>query len=102
MRYAEQMAASTNQVDKRFLNLYIYRKTAQHNIRLGLKNDMLLSNNRRVGDKPDEFSVIKSMLLTNNRRVGDKPDESSDRIEDSEEPSEFNEPGKKPEDSEVP
>ena len=26
MQYAEKMATSTNQVDKRFMNLYLYRK----------------------------------------------------------------------------
>ena len=43
MNYAEKMARSKNRVDKRFINLYIYRKANQNKIHFGLNNDVLLS-----------------------------------------------------------
>ena len=47
------MAASTDQVDRRFINQYIIRNARQHNIRFGFQNDMFLTNNRRIGDSLD-------------------------------------------------
>ena len=49
MQYAEKMATSTDPVDKRFMNLYLYRKASQHNIRFGFENDLFLSHNRHNG-----------------------------------------------------
>ena len=46
MAYAQEMANSKDQVDKRFINLYLIRKADQKNIRFGLSNDILLSQNR--------------------------------------------------------
>ena len=43
MAYAQEMANSKDQVDKRFINLYLIRKADQKNIRFGLSNDILLS-----------------------------------------------------------
>ena len=46
MAYAQEMANSKDQADKRFINLYLIRKADQKNIRFGLSNDILLSQNR--------------------------------------------------------
>ena len=46
MNYVEKMAASVDLVDKRFINLYIYRKADQKNISFGLQNTILLSHYR--------------------------------------------------------
>ena len=48
MAYAQEMANSKDQVDKRFINLYLLRKADQKNIRFGLSNDILLGQNRRL------------------------------------------------------
>jgi len=41
--YAEKMTASTNQVDKRFIQEYLISKACKVGTRFGFKNDMLLS-----------------------------------------------------------
>ena len=51
MNYAEKMAASKDQVDKRFINSYIFRKAAQKNIRYGMQNDILLSHKRVIKER---------------------------------------------------
>ena len=51
MHYAEKMVSSVDQVDKRLINLYIYRKAAQKKIRFGLSNNILLSENRKLNQQ---------------------------------------------------
>ena len=51
MHYAEKMVSSVGQVDKRLINLYIYRKAAQKKIRFGLSNNILLSENRKLNQQ---------------------------------------------------
>ena len=50
MNYTEKLAYSKDKIDKRLINLYLYRKAGQKAIRFGLENDLLLSSNRGRAD----------------------------------------------------
>ena len=67
MRYAEQMQASKNPIDKCFINLYVFRKAGQRNIRFGFQNDMFLTDNRRIGGRPNKpgKKIISSKAPSN-------------------------------------
>ena len=68
MQCAEKMATSTDPVDKRFMNLYLYRKASQHNIRFGFENDLFLSHNRhnsaRSGQLDEKINPSPAPLAT--------------------------------------
>ena len=61
MTYVDQLAASKNKVDKRFMNLYIYRKAAQRKIRYGYENNILFKTNKRKVSNHNDISSQKMM-----------------------------------------
>ena len=69
MNYAQKMATSKDPIDRRFINLYIYRKATQKSIRFGLENDILLSKNRRHKQTDNPFgSYTLKLTAEENRR----------------------------------
>ena len=76
MNYADKMATSKDPIDRRFINLYIYRKATQKNIRFGLDNDILLNRQRRrvIEDNrlstPREFN--QNVSLKNEKPLSDQ------------------------------
>ena len=74
MTYAQEMANSKDQVDKRFINLYLLRKADQKRIRFGLSNDILLSQNRTLKKyKGDVTPVAFASANNETPRVQDRP-----------------------------
>ena len=52
MDYAKQIAASRDQVDKRFIDLYLCRKVAQKGARMGFKSDLFINRKQSLSMGP--------------------------------------------------